>query len=55
MIAHVADSILHTYSTYAHGLEQLLGIYDYLDLTPLGRQLHVGEAQYHDRYDARAG
>jgi predicted dithiol-disulfide oxidoreductase (DUF899 family) len=49
------DSIFHTYSTYARGLEQLLGIYNYLDLTPLGRQHHVGEAQYHDRYDAQAG
>jgi hypothetical protein len=28
----------HTYSTYGRGLELLIGAYNYLDLTPLGRQ-----------------
>src|SRR5581483_10216774 len=31
-------NIYHTYSTYARGLDLLLGTYNYLDLTPLGRQ-----------------
>ena len=31
-------SIFHTYSTYARGGDLLLGTYNYLDLTPLGRQ-----------------
>ncbi len=31
------DDIFHTYSTYARGLEPLLGTYHYLDLTPFGR------------------
>lgn len=30
-------SIVHTYSTYARGLEPLLGPYHYLDLVPKGR------------------
>jgi predicted dithiol-disulfide oxidoreductase (DUF899 family) len=33
-----ADSIYHTYSTYARGTDLLNGTYNYLDLTPLGRQ-----------------
>jgi predicted dithiol-disulfide oxidoreductase (DUF899 family) len=32
------DRIYHTYSTYGRGLDLLLGTYNYLDLTPLGRQ-----------------
>jgi hypothetical protein len=28
----------HTYSTYARGVEALMGTYQYLDLTPLGQQ-----------------
>jgi predicted dithiol-disulfide oxidoreductase (DUF899 family) len=32
------DNIFHTYSTYARGLDLLAGTYNYLDLTPLGRQ-----------------
>ena len=31
------DRIFHTYSTYARGLEAVIGTYSYLDLTPLGR------------------
>ncbi|MEX0904400.1 MAG: DUF899 domain-containing protein [Balneolaceae bacterium] len=31
-------SVFHTYSSYARGLDILLGTYHYLDLTPLGRQ-----------------
>jgi predicted dithiol-disulfide oxidoreductase (DUF899 family) len=31
-------SIFHTYSTYARGCDLLVGTFNYLDLTPLGRQ-----------------
>lgn len=30
-------SVAHTYSTYARGLDMLIGTYNFLDLTPLGR------------------
>jgi predicted dithiol-disulfide oxidoreductase (DUF899 family) len=42
------DRVLHTYSAYARGLDQLIGTYHYLDLTPLGRQRYVVEFPYHD-------
>jgi predicted dithiol-disulfide oxidoreductase (DUF899 family) len=29
--------VFHTYSTYARGTELLVGAYNYLDLTPKGR------------------
>jgi predicted dithiol-disulfide oxidoreductase (DUF899 family) len=32
------ENIFHTYSTFARGNDLLLGTYNYLDLTPLGRQ-----------------
>ncbi|HEV2237310.1 MAG TPA: DUF899 domain-containing protein [Ktedonobacterales bacterium] len=34
----VGDQILHSYSTTGRGVDILLGTYNYLDLTPLGRQ-----------------
>ena len=45
----------HTYSTYGRGLDLLIGAYNYLDLTPLGRQeegmKHGMEwVRHHDRY-----
>jgi predicted dithiol-disulfide oxidoreductase (DUF899 family) len=46
------DRVFHTYSAYARGLEPLIGTYQYLDLTPLGRQRHVIQFPYHDRYPA---
>ena len=50
-----AGGVLHTYSTYARGLDLLIGAYNYLDLTPLGRQekdLPYGMAwvKHHDKY-----
>jgi predicted dithiol-disulfide oxidoreductase (DUF899 family) len=50
-----AGSVFHTYSTYARGLEGLLGTYDLLDMTAKGRdedQLPFGMAwvRHHDRY-----
>lgn len=32
------DDIFHTYSAYQRGADILLTTYNYLDLTPLGRQ-----------------
>jgi predicted dithiol-disulfide oxidoreductase (DUF899 family) len=46
------DRVFHTYSAYDRGVDQLIGTYSYLDLTSLGRQLHVSQFQYHDTYDA---
>jgi predicted dithiol-disulfide oxidoreductase (DUF899 family) len=57
------DRIFHTYSTYARGTDLLVGTYNYLDLTPLGRQEDWEEppgrsdspflawVRHHDRYD----
>ena len=56
-------SIYHTYSTYARGTDLLLGTYNYLDLTSLGRQEDWEEppgrsdssflawVRHHDRYE----
>lgn len=46
------DRVFHTYSTYARGLDFMVGTYSYLDLTPLGRTRHISEFAHHDRYDA---
>jgi len=50
-----AGEVFHTYSTYARGLDILLGTYNYIDLTPVGRNeagLKHGMAwvRHHDRY-----
>lgn len=50
------DEVFHTYSTYARGLDSLIATYNFLDLTPLGRDeggLDYGMAwvRLHDRYD----
>lgn len=48
------DNVFHTYSTYQRGLDLFLNTYNYLDLTPLGRQEDGEPAQgwvrHHDRY-----
>jgi predicted dithiol-disulfide oxidoreductase (DUF899 family) len=44
------DDVFHTYSSYARGGDLLLGTYNYLDLTPLGRQIHVSDFPHHDTY-----
>jgi predicted dithiol-disulfide oxidoreductase (DUF899 family) len=49
------EQVFHTYSTYARGLDILLGTYNYLDFTPLGRHeedLPYGMAwvKHHDKY-----
>jgi predicted dithiol-disulfide oxidoreductase (DUF899 family) len=57
------DGMFHTYSTYARGTDLLAGTYNYLDLTPLGRQEDWEEppgrsnssflawVRHHDRYE----
>lgn len=56
------DRVFHTYSTYGRGMDLLVGTYNYLDLTPLGRQegwdgtrdlngLGLGWDRHHDKYD----
>jgi predicted dithiol-disulfide oxidoreductase (DUF899 family) len=35
---HEGGDLFHTYSTTGRGVDILLGTYNYLDLTPLGRQ-----------------
>jgi predicted dithiol-disulfide oxidoreductase (DUF899 family) len=46
--------IFHTYSSYARGLDLLVGAYNFLDLTPLGRREGKGEGmdwvRRHDEY-----
>jgi predicted dithiol-disulfide oxidoreductase (DUF899 family) len=62
------DTVYHTYSTYARGLEAPGGTHAYLDLTALGRQedweeppgratglgaqAGSGDLRFHDEYDA---
>lgn len=50
-------AIYHTYSTYARGLEGLLGVYTMLDVAPNGRDEDglpwpMAWVKHHDRYDA---
>jgi predicted dithiol-disulfide oxidoreductase (DUF899 family) len=47
--------VFHTYSTYARGLDQLLGMYNVLDLMPKGRDedglpYSMSWIKHHDRY-----
>ncbi|MEV0250856.1 DUF899 domain-containing protein [Nocardia sp. NPDC050712] len=48
------NAVFHTYSSYARGGDILINTHNYLDLTPLGRQRHIGEAIHHDSYGAAA-
>jgi predicted dithiol-disulfide oxidoreductase (DUF899 family) len=50
-----AGNIFHTYSTYARGLDPLLGAYQFIDLAPLGRNegalnSAMSWVRHHDRY-----
>lgn len=49
------DRLFHTYSTYQRGLDSFLNTYNFLDVTPLGRQEEEGIMQWvrhHDKYEA---
>ena len=62
-----ASSVYHTYSAYARGTDLLVGTYNYLDMTALGRQEDweeprgrsdapfMGWLRRHDEYDDVAG
>ena len=49
------DSVYHTYSSYARGGDHLISTYNWLDLTPLGRQdgreYTMDWVRHHDKYD----
>jgi predicted dithiol-disulfide oxidoreductase (DUF899 family) len=49
--------VFHTYSSYARGLDMLIGAYNYLDLAPKGRDeaalpWSMAWVRHHDRYGA---
>ena len=49
-------TVFHTYSAYARGLDILLGAYNFLDLTPKGRDeaelpWTMAWVRHHDRYE----
>lgn len=50
------DAVYRTYSAYSRGMDILLNTFNYLDLTPLGRQEEglppMGWVRHHDRYEA---
>jgi predicted dithiol-disulfide oxidoreductase (DUF899 family) len=51
-----SGAVFHTYSTYARGLDMLIGAYTYLDLAPKGRDeadlpWTMAWVRHHDRYD----
>jgi predicted dithiol-disulfide oxidoreductase (DUF899 family) len=50
-------SVFHTYSTYGRGLDMLLGVYNWLDLAPKGRDeqglaFTMAWVRHHDKYEA---
>ena len=50
-----AGNIFHTYSTYARGLDALVGTYQFLDLVPKGRDeaglaFSMAWVRHHDKY-----
>ena len=53
-----AGNIFHTYSSYARGLDILIGAYNWLDITPKGRDEEglkhtMAWVRHHDKYDER--
>ena len=53
-----AGQIFHTYSSYARGLDILLGTYNFLDFVPKGRdedglKFSMAWVRHHDKYDGR--
>ena len=50
------EEIFHTYSTYARGLDILVGTYNFLDMAPKGRdedglKFSMAWVRHHDKYD----
>ncbi len=53
-----AGEIFHTYSTYARGLDAMVGTYNWLDLAPKGRDedglaFTMSWVRHHDKYDGQ--
>jgi predicted dithiol-disulfide oxidoreductase (DUF899 family) len=53
---NAAGEIFHTYSTYARGLDIMLAAYNWLDITPKGRDeanlgFPMAWVRHHDKYD----
>jgi predicted dithiol-disulfide oxidoreductase (DUF899 family) len=53
---NAAEEVFHTYSTYARGLDILLGTYNFLDMTPKGRDEEklahpMAWVRHHDKYE----
>ena len=51
-----AGAVFHTYSTYARGLDILIGAYNFMDLLPKGRDEEglkntMAWVRHHDKYD----
>jgi predicted dithiol-disulfide oxidoreductase (DUF899 family) len=48
------ERVFHTYSTYQRGLDEIINTYNFLDLTPLGRQEDeqgiMWWVKHHDKY-----
>lgn len=54
-----SGSVFHTYSAYARGLDILVGTYNFLDLTPKGRDEDelpwtMAWVRHHDKYEGAA-
>jgi predicted dithiol-disulfide oxidoreductase (DUF899 family) len=52
-----AGTVFHTYSTYARGTDLLTGVYNFLDITPKGRNEPIRGnlsewVRHHDRYNS---
>ena len=50
-----AEEVFHTYSTYARGLDILVGAYNFMDLAPKGRNEEglkhtMAWVRHHDKY-----
>jgi predicted dithiol-disulfide oxidoreductase (DUF899 family) len=57
---NATNEVFHTYSTYARGLDMLLGTYNFLDLVPKGRDeaalpWTMAWVRHHDRYEDKPG
>lgn len=55
-----AGDVFHTYSTYGRGVEVMMGAYNYLDLTPKGRDedglpYSMAWVRHHDKYGDLVG
>jgi predicted dithiol-disulfide oxidoreductase (DUF899 family) len=54
-----SGAVFHTYSAYARGLDILVGAYNFLDLTPKGRDeaelpWTMAWVRHHDKYEGAA-